>query len=220
MIVIVDLNLKGKLILVVGGGNEAEKRIKSLLNNKCQIIVLSKKCNTKIYQWSKNKKIKIIEKDFENEKILTEIKPDLIITTTSDKKINKKIIDFAKIKKIIAYSSDNPEESDFTNPAIIDIEKIIQIAIFTGGRSPAMSKKIKEKSEQAIRKIITKQDIDKIKLQNILREKAKSIIPAHNSRKAFLTHIMAKKSIDQLIKAGDMKKAKNEAMKIMREWNE
>ena len=126
----------------------------------------------------------------------------------------------SKIKKIIAYSSDNPEESDFTNPAIIDIEKIIQIAIFTGGRSPAMSKKIKEKSEQAIRKIITKQDIDKIKLQNILREKAKSIIPAHNSRKAFLTHIMAKKSIDQLIKAGDMKKAKNEAMKIMREWNE
>ena len=153
-------------------------------------------------------------------KILTEIKPDLIITTTSDKKINKKIIDFAKIKKIIAYSSDNPEESDFTNPAIIDIEKIIQIAIFTGGRSPAMSKKIKEKSEQAIRKIITKQDIDKIKLQKILREKAKSIIPAHNARKAFLTHIMAKKSIDQLIKAGDMKKAKNEAMKIMREWNE
>jgi precorrin-2 dehydrogenase/sirohydrochlorin ferrochelatase len=218
--VIVDLNLKGKLILVVGGGNEAEKRIKSLLNNKCQIIVLSKKFNTKISQWGKNKKIKIIKKNFENEKILTEIKPDLIITTTSDKKINKKIIDFAKIKKIIAYSSDNPEESDFTNPAIIDIEKIIQIAIFTGGRSPAMSKKIKEKSEQAIRKIITKQDIDKIKLQNILREKAKSIIPAHNARKAFLTHIMAKKSIDQLIKAGDMKKAKNEAMKIMREWNE
>ena len=31
---------------------------------------------------------------------------------------------------------------------------------------------------------------------------------------------MAKKSIDQLIKAGDIKKAENEAMKIMREWNE
>ncbi len=217
---IIDLNVKGKMILVIGGGNEAEKRIKSLLNNKCQIIVLSKKFNSKISQWSKNKKIKIIKKDFENEKILTEIKPDLIITTTNDKIINKKIIDFAKRMKVIVYSSDNPEESDFTNPAIIDIEKIIQIAIFTGGRSPAMSKKIKEKSEKAIRKIITKQDIDKIKLQKILREKAKSIIPAHSSRKAFLTHIMAKKSIDQLIKAGDIKKAENEAMKIMREWNE
>ena len=76
MIVIIDLNVKGKMILVIGGGNEAEKRIKSLLNNKCQIIVLSKKLNSKISQWSKNKKIKIIKKDFENEKILTEIKPD------------------------------------------------------------------------------------------------------------------------------------------------
>ena len=34
-----------------------------------------------------------------------------------------------------------------TNPAIIDFEKIIQIAIFTGGQSPAMSKKLRMESE-------------------------------------------------------------------------
>ncbi|MCH1607780.1 MAG: NAD(P)-dependent oxidoreductase, partial [Nitrosopumilus sp.] len=38
---IINLNLKDKKIIVVGGGNEAEKRIKSILNEKCEIIVIS-----------------------------------------------------------------------------------------------------------------------------------------------------------------------------------
>ena len=58
-----------------------------------------------------------------------------------------------KKRKIIAYSSDNPEDSDFSNPAIIDFENMVQIAIFTGGRSPAMSKKIKDRSEKFLKKI-------------------------------------------------------------------
>ena len=37
-----------KKIIVVGGGNEAEKRIKSLLNEKCEIIVISDSINTQI----------------------------------------------------------------------------------------------------------------------------------------------------------------------------
>ena len=32
----------------MGGGNEAEKRIKSLLNEKCEIIVISDSINTQI----------------------------------------------------------------------------------------------------------------------------------------------------------------------------
>ena len=38
---IINLNLDNKKIVVIGGGNEAEKRIKSLLNEKCEIIVIS-----------------------------------------------------------------------------------------------------------------------------------------------------------------------------------
>ena len=39
-----------------------------------------------------------------------------------------------KRKGITVYSSDSPEDSDFSNPAIIDFENMIQIAIFTGGK--------------------------------------------------------------------------------------
>ena len=215
---IINLNLEGKKIIVVGGGNEAEKRIKSILNEKCEILVISDSINKQIKNWVKIKKIKLKKQKIENLKFITELKPDLIITTTNDKKINQKIIAYAKKKKIIAYSSDNPDDSDFSNAAIIDFEKTIQIAIFTGGRSPAMSKKIKSKSEKALKEVILKEDIAQIKIQKISRTLAKEIIPTQFERKQCLNNIMNDNQIDQLIKDGQVKKAEKRAIEIIKKW--
>ena len=215
---IINLNLEGKKIIIIGGGNEAEKRIKSILNEKCEILVISDSINKQISNWVKTKKIKLKKQKIENLKFISELKPDIIITTTNDKKINQKIITYAKKKKIIVYSSDNPDESDFSNASIIDFEKTIQIAIFTGGRSPAMSKKIKSKSEKALKKVILKEDIAQIKIQKISRTLAKEIIPTQFERKQCLNNIMNDNQIDQLIKDGQVKKAEKRAREIIKKW--
>ena len=215
---IINLNLEGKKIIIIGGGNEAEKRIKSILNEKCEISVISDSINEQISNWVKIKKIKLKKQKIENLKFISELKPDLIITTTNDRKINQKIITYAKKKKIIVYSSDNPDDSDFSNAAIIDFEKTIQIAIFTGGRSPAMSKKIKLKSEKALKKVILKEDIAQIKIQKISRTLAKEIISTQFERKQCLNNIMNDNQIDQLIKDNQVKKAEKRAIEIIKKW--
>jgi len=215
---IINLNLENKKIIVVGGGNEAEKRIKSLLNEKCEIIVISDSVNTQILELIKTKQIKLKKLKIESVKFISELKPDIIITTTNDKKINEKIINQAKKKKILAYSSDDPDNSDFSNGAIIDFEKMIQIAIFTGGRSPVMSKKIKVKTEKVLKKIISKEDIAQIKIQKISRKLAKEIIPVQFERKECLKSIMTDNHIDQLIKDGQIKKAEKRAIEIIKKW--
>ena len=215
---IINLNLEGKKIIIIGGGNEAEKRIKSILNEKCEISIISDSINEQISKWVKIKKIKFKKQKIENLKFISELKPDIIITTTNDKKINQKIITYAKKKKIIVYSSDNPDDSDFSNAAIIDFEKTIQIAIFTGGRSPAMSKKIKSKSEKALKEVILKEDIAQIKIQKISRTLAKEIIPTQVERKQCLNNIMNDNQIDQLIKDGQVKKAEKRAIEIIKKW--
>lgn len=215
---IIDLHLQNKIVLVIGGGNEAQKRINSLLKEECNITVIAPKINSQINKLSKNKKIKIKKQKITNTKFITQIKPDMIITTTNDKKINEEIIKAAKKRKIIAYSSDNPEQSDFSNPAIIDFEKIIQIAIFTGGQSPAMSKKLRIESEKIFKKIIKKEDIAQIKIQNTSRKIAKEIISNQQDRKECLHYIMKDEKIDQLIKDGQLKKAENRAIAILRNW--
>ena len=215
---IVDLNIQDKKIIIVGGGNEAQKRINSLLKQGCDITIIADSVNSQITKISKTKKIKIIKQKIADAKFISKLKPNLIITTTNDKKVNQKIINAAKKKGITVYSSDNPEDSDFSNPAIINFENMIQIAIFTGGRSPVMSKKIKEKSEKALRKIITKEDIAQIKIQKKARGLAKEVIATQEQRKECLRSIMSDNGIDQLIKDGQIKKAEKRAITILRNW--
>jgi precorrin-2 dehydrogenase/sirohydrochlorin ferrochelatase len=215
---IVDLNLHDKTVIVVGGGNEAQKRINSLLKQDCEIIVISDSVNSQINKLVKAKKIKLKKQKIHNTKFISTFKPNMIITTTNDKNLNQKIINSAKRSKIIAYSSDNPEDSDFSNPAIIDFENMIQIAIFTGGRSPAMSKKIRIQSEKIFKKIITKEDIDQIKIQKIARKLAKEIIPTQTQRREYLRSIINDNEVEQLIKDGQLKKAERRAITILRNW--
>jgi len=215
---IVDLSLQDKKVIVVGGGKEAQKRINSLLTQECEILVISDSVNSQINKLAKTKKIRLKKQKIQDTKFLLQFKPNLIITTTDNKKLNQKIINAAKRNNIIAYSSDNPEESDFSNPAIINFENMIQIAIFTGGRSPAMSKKIKTKSEAIFKKIITKEDIANIKIQKIARKLAKEIIPTQDQRREYLRSIMTDNEIDQLIKDGQVKKAEKRAITILRNW--
>ncbi|NNL59203.1 MAG: bifunctional precorrin-2 dehydrogenase/sirohydrochlorin ferrochelatase [Nitrosopumilus sp.] len=215
---IVNLNLQDKKIIIIGGGNEAQKRINSLLNQDCHITVISDSVNSKIKSLASKKKLSIVNKKIQDAKFLSKLKPDIVITTTNDSKINSNIVNLAKKRKILVYSSDNPEESDYSNLAIIDFEKIIQIAIFTGGRSPAMSKKLKAKSEDIFKKIITKEDISQIKIQKIARKLAKEQISTQSKRKEYLHAILADKDIDQLIKDGNLKKAEKRAITILRNW--
>jgi len=215
---IVDLNIQNKTVIVIGGGREAQKRINSLLKQDCKITVISDSINTEIAKLSKAKKIKFEKQKIKDVRFISKFKPDLIITTTNDKKMNQNIINAAKKKKIITYSSDNPEDSDFSNPAIIDLESTIQIAIFTGGQSPIMSKKIKDKSEEIFKKIISKEDIAQVKIQNIARKLAKETIPTQTQRREYLHSIMDDNDINQLIKDGQMKKAEKRAITIVRNW--
>ena len=40
---IVDLNLNGKQVLVVGGGNESARKVEALLTQQCNILVIAEK---------------------------------------------------------------------------------------------------------------------------------------------------------------------------------
>ena len=215
---IVDLNLLDKTVIIIGGGNEAQKRINSLLKQDCEILVISDSVNSQINKLVKTNKIKLKKQKIQDTKFISKLKPNMIITTTNDKNLNQKIINSAKRNKIIVYSSDNPEDSDFSNPAIIDFENMIQIAIFTGGRSPAMSKKIRIQSEKIFKKIITKEDIDQIKIQKIARKLAKEIIPTQTQRREYLRSIITDNKVEQLIKDGQLKKAERRAITILKNW--
>lgn len=171
---IVDLNLCGKTVLVVGGGGEAQKRINSLMDSGCLIIVVGTPADhlirEEIIRLADQGAIKLMRKTIQDTKLVTEIMPDIIIAATSNRRLNHMLIKAARRERILAYSSDNPEESDFANLAVVDIaDDLVRIAISTGGRSPAMSRELKARISDALLGLITSDDIARIKTHGAVR---------------------------------------------------
>jgi len=217
-LLIVDLNLKGNLVIVVGGGDEGYKKVNSLLTQDCKILLISDKVNTQLSNFIKQKKIKFKKTKLKDTGFLSKYKPFLVMATTNDRQLNRKIIQKAKKMKCYVYASDDPEVSDFAHPSVINIEDTVQIAISTGGKSPAMARRLKLQTEKIFKKIIKKEDIYQIKLQQIARERAKKTIPTQIERKKYLYSVLNDKTIKQLIKDNNLKKAQQRAMLMLSKW--
>ena len=140
------------------------------------------------------------------------------MAATDNKEINRKIVQKAKKMKCFAYAADDPEVSDFAHPSVINIKDTVQIAISTGGRSPAMARKIKLKTEKIFKKQITDEDIYQIQIQQIARNAAKGKIENQKERKKFLYSIINDSEIKQLIKDEKIKNAQRRAMLMLRDW--
>jgi precorrin-2 dehydrogenase / sirohydrochlorin ferrochelatase len=213
---IIDLNLKNKNILVIGGGIEGTKKVKLLTTYKCNITIISKEFNNDILDYEKKYNLKLIQKNIEEIDILDEFSDIfMIFATTNDKCLNLKIIDWAKNAKILTYSTDDHEKSDFALMSIISIDELIQIAISTSGKSPIMNKIIKNKVENTIKNIIGKSDIDNIKIQEFARVYAKKHIENPKERKDFLYSLINNSEIQELINKNNIDKVKERIIKIL-----
>lgn len=214
---IIDLHLRGELVIIVGGGAEGLKKINSLLTQDCKILVLSDTINTQIKSYVEKKKIQFKKIRLVDENFLSKYKPHIVMATTDDKELNRRIVEKARKLNCLAYAADDPEISDFAHPSVINIEDTIQVAISTRGRSPAMARKIKLEAEKIFKKIITKEDIYQIRLQEIARNEAKKIISTQLERKKFLYSVINDSEIKQFIKQENFEKAKNKVKKMLRE---
>ena len=216
---IVDLHLKGNLVIVIGSGNEGMKKVNSLLTQDCKILVISNKSNSQIERYVKQGKIQFKKTKLKNATFLSKYKPYLVMATTSDMTLNRKIVEKARRMKSYAYASDDPEVSDFAHPSVINIADTVQVAVSTGGSSPAMARKIRLKMESFLKKNISSEDIYQIKLQKFARFEAKKVISTQLDRKKFLYSVMNDKRVKELLKEGKYKMTQTRVKKMLKEWS-
>ncbi|KAF6242632.1 siroheme synthase [Nitrosopumilus sp. b1] len=215
---IVDLHLKGNLVIVVGGGAEGLKKINSLLTQDCKILLISDSINTQIKKYVDSKKIEFQNAKLDETNFLSKHKPYLVMATTDNKNLNRKIVEAARKLNCLAYASDDPEISDFAHPSVINIEDTIQIAISTKGKSPAMARRVKMQAERVFKELITREDIELIKIQEIARQNAKKEISTQIERKKYLYAVINDNQIKQLIKDNKLEIAQKRANQMLRDW--
>ena len=206
-------------MIVIGSGNEGIKKVNSLFTQDCKILVISNKSNSQIEKYVKQGKIQFKKTKLKDATFLSKYKPYLVMATTSDMTLNRKIVEKARRMKSYAYASDDPEVSDFAHPSVINIADTVQVAVSTGGSSPAMARKIRLKMESFLKKNISSEDIYQIKLQKFARFEAKKVISTQLDRKKFLYSVMNDKHVKELLKEGKYKMTRTRVKKMLKEWS-
>ena len=217
---IIDLDLRGGLVIVIGGGYEGMLKIKSLLTQDCKILLFSEESNKEIQKYVKEKKLTFKKLKISSLDFLDKYDPIMIMATTDDKELNRKIYEKAKSMNCHGYAVDDPSISDFSHPSLINIEDIVQIAISTKGKSPIMSKKIRMDAEKIFKKIIKKEYLNYIRVHEFARDLAKTKIKTPDERREFMYSLMDDKKLNQNLKTGKLADAKKRIKVLFNLWIE
>jgi precorrin-2 dehydrogenase / sirohydrochlorin ferrochelatase len=216
---IVDLNIKGKRAIVVGGGTEGIRKVRALLGQDCKITVISNRFNKFLIEQADLGKIELVKARLKDANILDNYNDAfLVLAATNDRELNRKIIERGRSLMAFVYAADDPAVSDFSYASIINIEGIVQVAISTSGKSPLMARKIRIKAERVLRRIVKKADIENAKLQEFARQEARPYIRTVDERKEFLYSVVKNRQIQNLIKEDRIEDAKSATLELLHKW--
>lgn len=136
-------DLKGRRVLVVGGGNVAERKVKSLLASGALVTVGAPEATNELLQLHEQGAIQFIQRHFEPE-WLDDVW--LIVAATDDRHINRQVAELATAKRLLINVVDDPELSTFQVPSIVDRSPLM-IAISSSGHAPVLARRVRERIE-------------------------------------------------------------------------
>jgi precorrin-2 dehydrogenase / sirohydrochlorin ferrochelatase len=205
--------------MVIGGGTEGSRKIRGLLGQNCKITVVSNRLNRYLTSLEKQGKIELVKTKLKDASILDNYKNQfLVLAATTDRMLNRKLVEKGRSMGSFVYAADDPQFSDFSYTSIINIEGILQVAISTYGKSPIMARKLRIKLERILNRIIKKSDIENTKLQEFARLAAKNRLKTTENRKRFLYSLISDKNIQNLINENRVEDAKAATLELLHKW--
>jgi precorrin-2 dehydrogenase/sirohydrochlorin ferrochelatase len=140
------LKLQRRPCLVVGAGPVAEDRIESLLRAGAKILVVAPEATERVQVWARAKKIRWQAREFRAADLAGVF---MVIAATSSSKLHAKIFQQARRRGVLCNAVDEPAHCDFYYGAVVHRGEL-QIAISTGGHSPALAQRLRKKIEKEI----------------------------------------------------------------------
>lgn len=117
----------------------ALRKVKMLLEHNADIEVISPVLCSKLQELADNEQIHVIRRQYQKGDLRG---ATIVVSATDNADTNREVIKEARKSNILINVVDNPEESDFIVPSYLR-QGNISVAISTGGRSPALARKIR-----------------------------------------------------------------------------
>lgn len=139
----VNLDIRGKRCLVVGGGGVGTRKARNLFRSGAAVTVVSMGFSDDLRKMAETRQITLEEREYRSSD-LTGI--FLVIGATSDPSLNKRIADDAAEKNMLCNIADLPRACNFILPSVVH-RGDLTISISTSGKSPALARQLRKDLE-------------------------------------------------------------------------
>jgi len=160
------LDITNRRCVVAGGGDVAERKVERLLECGARVIVIGKTLTPALKALKKAGRIDHIEDDYDAACLHETF---LVIGATDQDEVNARISADARERGIMVNIVDDPDRCDFILPSLFQ-RGDLSVAISTGGKSPALAKKLREDMEE----YYGQEYLILLKILGVLREKVKA----------------------------------------------
>ncbi|MDA8096586.1 MAG: bifunctional precorrin-2 dehydrogenase/sirohydrochlorin ferrochelatase [Desulforudis sp.] len=140
----VALKLDGQLGVVVGGGTVALRKVCSLLEAGARVRLISPDLTGELEEMRTQGLIEVILRPYHFGDVEGAF---LVISATNDPAVNREVARDCTARQILINSVDDPENCTFYVPATVRRGDLV-IAISTGGQSPMLARKIRQRLER------------------------------------------------------------------------
>jgi uroporphyrin-III C-methyltransferase/precorrin-2 dehydrogenase/sirohydrochlorin ferrochelatase len=142
----VFFDLAGQRVLVVGGGEVALRKVSLLERTGASISVVAPRIVPELMERVAAGKMSVTLREFVPEDLDG---ARLVIVATSRRAVNRWIAKLSESRNIPVNVVDDREASRFIVPAIIDRDPVL-VAVSTGGTSPVLARRLRERLEALI----------------------------------------------------------------------
>jgi precorrin-2 dehydrogenase/sirohydrochlorin ferrochelatase len=139
----IQLDVRERPCLVVGGGRVAERKVRGLLAAGAAVTVVSPEATSALAQLASAANIVWIPRGYRSADLDG---MRLVIAATDQPAVNRQIAEDAHVRGVLCNVIDQPAAGDFTLPSVIRRGDLV-LTVSTSGQSPALARHLRKALE-------------------------------------------------------------------------
>ena len=136
-------HLANKSVLLVGGGQVAERKARLLLDAGACVTLVSPTLCPELQPLADNQTLRWIKEPFAPGHM---DEMWLVIAATNRREVNRQVFEEATRRRLFCNVVDDPELSSFVMPSIVDRSPLL-VAISSAGQAPVLARLLREQLE-------------------------------------------------------------------------
>jgi siroheme synthase-like protein len=192
------LDIENREVVLVGGGAVCARKAETVLRYGARVTIVAPTFTEEIEAWGRDGRVTLRRKRYDHGDLEG---ATIVFASTDDATVNEQIAHDCRARRIPVNVADDLSLCEFIVPAVIE-NGSVQVAVSTGGKSPALARMLK----RDLQRVIGPEYTEVNDLLGALRDDAKSALPTDADRKAFFDDLLAA-GILEMLRAGKTKEA-------------